>query len=151
LAQTAFQAQDVKSFDQAVELIKEDIAGLPEKSVAVKEKWQEIHAIKRGETLDFSPVSQSVLQADIAPLMQWRDTRFVMAAYQFDELMAQIQVAFLTKSPQLADYKLHFLNNVSKLPINLNQVRAKLDVINEDLLEIIGYFAPPSCDERAML
>jgi type I restriction enzyme, R subunit len=51
LAESALVKQNRDAFDLAVTLIGKDIASLPTKSIAIREKWKQVQSIGREETL----------------------------------------------------------------------------------------------------
>ncbi|MEW6736002.1 MAG: DEAD/DEAH box helicase family protein [Acidobacteriota bacterium] len=131
LVETALEKADVSTFDLNIDLLARDIAALPETTISVKEKWREIKTVQQGDTLKaFSGATKTLLLRDIAPLMQWRDTRGHEEAYELDLLIAELQNAFLKKSASFSDHKDTLLDMISRLPININQVREKIAHIN---------------------
>lgn len=130
LAETSLQKSDVGSFDLAISLIAQDIAALPYESVAVKEKWREVKSLQSDGVLnDFAAATRHSLKNDVAPLMQWKDSRGDDESYKFDLLAAEAQVALLNKTASFADLKDKIVSVVSDLPININQVRNKIEVV----------------------
>ena len=68
------------------------MASLPEKSIAVREKWREVKAVARREVLErFAPAARAVLVQEVAPLMQWCNIAGHEEAYRLDRLMCQLQ------------------------------------------------------------
>jgi type I restriction enzyme R subunit len=131
LAEAALAAQDRPAFDLAVSLIGADIAALPEKSIAVREKWREVKQAGRAEVLGrFEAATRAVLAQDIAPLMQWRNIAGHEDAYRFDRLVCQLQIERLKGSGSFDDLKAELLGQVAQLPINLSQVAAKATVLD---------------------
>ncbi len=129
LARTAFGKSEA-AFEIAIDLIGKDIAGLPDKSIPVREKWKQITAAKSGEALKrFDAATKATLEQDIAPLMQWANIAGNEEAHKFDRLIAQMQVAHIAGSSRFDDLKDELVNQVSSLPINLSQVKVKLPVI----------------------
>lgn len=132
LVETALEKKDETAFNSIIELLAEDLAALPEKTIAIKEKWRELKSVRDFNSLKtFSGVTKTVLARDIAPLMQWRNTRGHEEAYYFDLLIARLQNELLRKSAKFEDYKDELLFAMSQLPININQVREKLNIINQ--------------------
>jgi type I restriction enzyme R subunit len=132
LAEASIQAGDAETFDAVIELIAEDIAALPPGTIPVKEKRRELQAVKRGDALrSFSAHTKAILQNDIAPLMQWRNIEGYEAAYAFDLLVTRLQTERLNRSASFDNYKGTLLNEISRLPVNLNAVRSKWDVITQ--------------------
>ncbi|MDM8566764.1 type I restriction-modification enzyme R subunit C-terminal domain-containing protein [Candidatus Halobeggiatoa sp. HSG11] len=159
LAKAALQQQNVDIFNQVIGLIATDIAALPTKTIAVKEKLREIKTLQQDNILKtFSLATQNILHNDIAPLMQWRNIRGFEADYQFDELITQTQlealeqslsdklpnesnkiqdkradykVKTLGQSARSSDYQGKLIDTVSQLPIQLNQVQDKQAFIQQ--------------------
>lgn len=130
LAQAALDAQDLPTFNQTITLISQDISALPEKSIAVREKWREVKEVARPEVLErFEPGTKARLQHEIAPLMQWVNIAGHEEAHRFDLLIAETQAEQLRGSSRLADLKDELIDRVSRLRVNLSQVQAKLPVI----------------------
>lgn len=130
LAETAIDKQDADAFDLALDLIAKDLASLPEKTIAVREKWLTVQSVKRDETLrQFEAATRATLSTEIAPLMEWVDIAGHDAAYQFDQLTTMLQVELLRGSGRFDDLKDELLDRVSRLPIHLSQVRVKLPTI----------------------
>lgn len=131
LAEAALSLQDTMVFDLATTLLREDVASLPENTIAVRDKWREVKVLLQpGVISRFDASTKATLQNDIAPLMQWRNLNRQDAAYRFDLLLARLQDACLRKSSQFEDLKADLLNQISELPVNLVQVRDKIDIIN---------------------
>lgn len=132
LADAAIRAGDAETFDAAVSLIGKDIADLPEATISVKEKWRELQEVRRSDTLQsYSAATRATLISDIAPLMQWRNIEGHDAAYEFDLLVTRMQVERLKGSATFDNLKQELLEEISKLPLNLNAVRRQWDLITE--------------------
>src|SRR5216684_2785159 len=115
-----------------VELLKQDVAALPENTIAVRERWREIKSVQMPGVIDgFSPATREVLRHEIAPLMQWRNLQRREPAYQFDLLVSRLSVALLKQSAEVQDFKAELLDQVSRLPINLGQVKEKAPAIDK--------------------
>ncbi len=131
VAEISLQKQDALAFDLAVGLIDKDIKALPEKSIFVKEKRRELETVKSGDRLKrFDASTKHILSNEIAPLMQWRKPMAKDAAYKFDLLMTRAAVARFAESAEFDDIRDTVIEWVSRLPVNLNQVRDKLIAIN---------------------
>jgi type I restriction enzyme R subunit len=132
LAQTALEKQSSEAFDVATKLIASDLAALPERTIAVREKWKQVRAVGQPETLQhFDAVTKATLEHEIAPLMEWINITGHEEAYKFDRLVARLQTALLQGSSRFDDFKDELLDQVSRLPVNLNQVKVKLPVIEQ--------------------
>ena len=132
LAEEAITTQNMDAFKLAVSLIGKDIASLPEKSIAVREKWKEVKIVGRPETLkQFDEATKAVLKNEIAPLMQWVPIGGHEDAHRFDKLVCQLQIEKLKGSSKFDDLKADLLNDVGQLRINLTQVAVKVPVIDK--------------------
>ena len=132
LAESAITAQNLEAFNLAIGQIAKDIAALPEKSIAVRERWKEVKTIGRPEVLqEFSESTKAVLRNQIAPLMQWVPISSHEEAYRFDRLVCQLQTEHLRGSSTFNDVKADLLNEISLLRINLTQVAIKAPLINQ--------------------
>lgn len=130
-AEAALAAGDVDAYDMSVKLLLADIAALPEATISVREKWREVREMQRpGLIAAMSASTRSTLVKDIAPLMQWRDTRSWEDAYQLDWLIARMQVELLKKSAVFNDLRDDLIFAVAQLPINVNAVRDKIGTID---------------------
>lgn len=132
LADAALATANPGAFDLAVKVMQADIAALPESTIAVREKWREVREIQRPGVLQaLSAATRSSLLKDIAPLMQWRDTRNWDDAYQLDLLVSRMQIELLKKSAVFNDLRDDLIGLVAQLPINVNAVRDKLATIEK--------------------
>ena len=131
LAETAIDKQDTDALDLAIQLVEKDIAALPEETIAIREHWPTVQSMKQRENLQqFNATTRVTLGNEIAPLMEWVDIKGHDAAYQLDNLIAQLQVELLRGSNRFDDLKDELLDRISRLPINLSQVRAKQQTID---------------------
>lgn len=131
LAEAALASQNQEAFNLAITQIGRDIAALPEKSIAVRDKWKEVKTVARPEVLQqFAEATKAVLKNQIAPLMQWVPISGHEDAHRFDRLICQLQSELLRGSSKFDDAKADLLNDVSQLRINLTQVAGKVPVIN---------------------
>jgi type I restriction enzyme R subunit len=143
LAEAALAAQDAGAFRLATSLIAADIAALPEKSIAVREKWKEVRAAGRPEVLErFDPATRALLAQEVAPLMQWRNIAGHEDGYRLDRLVCQLQTERLKGSGKFDDLKAELLDEVGRLPINLGQVAVKAATI--DRVKTADFWADPS-------
>ena len=132
LADATLRKSQPDAFDQIVKLIEQDLASLPEGSIAVKEKWREKRTVSRPETLrQFAPSTVLILRSQMAPLMQWMDIRGQIDAYRFDLLVANLQSELFKDSSRFHDFKDQLRNRISELQMHLNPVRAKAEIIKE--------------------
>jgi hypothetical protein len=132
LADAAVAKQDFDAFNLAIDLIGQDLAALPEKSLAVREKWRDKRGVERPEVLKtFTATTRALLRNEMAPLMQWRNLEGCEPAYRFDKLVAQLQTALVLHTSQVEDRKAALLEQVAQLPLTLIQVQEKRVVIEE--------------------
>lgn len=132
LADSALAAAKPDAFDLAIKLMQADIAALPETTIAVREKWREVREVQRpGVMAALSAATHSSLLKDLAPLMQWRDTRGWEDAYQLDLLIGRMQGELLKKSAVFNDLRDDLIALMAQLPINVNAVRDKLSTIEK--------------------
>lgn len=132
LAEAALKAQDVGTFDQTIKLIEQDIHALPQNSISVKEKLSSVLEVQQPEVLQhFAPATVEVLRRTIAPLMQWRDISGAEKMFDFDLLLTSLMVEKLNNSATFTDHRDDLRHRISQLPINLNVVREKLELITK--------------------
>lgn len=130
LATVSRETQNIASFDIATELIHQDINDLPSNSIAVREKWQYVKNVENIEFIkQFANATLGVLSQEIAPLMQWRNISGHIPEYEFDLLICLLQIALLKNNGRFEDHKAELLDRIHKLQVNLNPVRAKLEII----------------------
>lgn len=126
LADAALTSANTSAYDLAIKLVQADIAALPETTITVREKWREVREIQRpGVMQAYSATTRTSLLKDVAPLMQWRDTRNWEDAYQLDLLVSRMQVELLKKSSVFNELRDDLIALVVQLPINVNAVRDK--------------------------
>lgn len=126
LAATALAAMELDTFSATTKLIEADVKALPDDSITVREKWQDIHAIIQDGVIEhFDPATQQALKGQIAPLMQWINVRGHSEALSFDLLVTNMQAALIRKSADFQNLKGDLVNAVNALQVNLNQVKAK--------------------------
>ena len=130
LAESALLRQEPEVFKTAIDMIAGDISSLPEKTIAVKEKWKEKQTYQNKDILlKFTAPVIFALRNDIAPLMQWKNLNGEEAAYRFDILILKIQNSVVGGNNEYLDLKLQLINQVASLPINLSQVTARIETI----------------------
>lgn len=134
LAETALQKGELETFGKVVRLIQKDIVDLPESSINVRDKWRQKRSVEPIEVLErFSPDTVQLLKAEIAPLMQWVNIRGRAEAKAFDMRIAITQIEFLVQGSLFEDLKNEIQDQVSLLPMHLNQVRQKAETIKNIL------------------
>jgi len=133
LAETARNVPETKMFEKALDLIASDVNDLKATdTIAVKENWRDILiAAEDGVIQRFSTPTVQLLQNKIAPLMVWRSAFGKSAFYNFDKLIAQMQIALLQKSSTFEDLKGNLQNWLGRLLLNMEMVRDHLLLIEE--------------------
>lgn len=127
LAEQARDKQDLPAFNLAVDLLEKDVKALPERTIAVREKWRQVKTAQQdGIIQKFDAAIVTSLRQEIAPLMQWRDADGYEEAYRFDLLAAKLQRARLAKSAEAENFQATLVEEVALLPINLKQVGDKI-------------------------
>ncbi len=130
LAETALDAQNAAAFETATGLLLADAQALLDSTLAVKDKWKAVKTVQAdGVIHQFAPATKALLQTEIAPLMQSRDIRGSVPAYAFDLLCCRIELELVRGSSRVDDLQADLVNWVSRLPINLNPVKARLAAI----------------------
>ncbi len=121
-----------RAFTTATELILEDLRALPEQSIEVRPHMLTIKQFIEHEELLEALDDRMIrlLEGDLAALMQWRPIAGEADAYQFDLLIARLQVELLQGSSKIIKYKEQLEEVLSELPGNLSQVKAKQSVID---------------------
>ncbi|MCE8527904.1 DEAD/DEAH box helicase family protein [Ruegeria pomeroyi] len=129
--QAQLDAED-EIFKAAISLLVEDMNALPDDSIRVRDKWQELRRAKVDVANgNLSPSVSSSLKNEISPLMQWRNIRGDTSAIEFDLLIAQLQLTVLTDAATFVDIADEVRNNIAQLPMHLNQVKEKSQIIKE--------------------
>jgi type I restriction enzyme R subunit len=132
LAATALAEMELDTFNATVKLIDADVRALPDDSISVREKLQDIHALLQDGVIEhFAPATQQALKNQIASLMQWVNVRGHADAVNFDLLATNMQVALLKKSAEFQNLRGELVNAVNALQMNLNQVKAKAESIKK--------------------
>ena len=128
IGEAAVQRQNLPALNLAIELLEKDVRALDERTIAVREKWRQVKIVQQeGAIRQFDAAIVASLRMEIAPLMQWRNTEGHEDAYRFDWHIAKMQKALLDGSAVFDDLKSGLTEWVSRLPINLNQVAAKIE------------------------
>ena len=132
LAKQALNKGDVDLFDALAQWLATAINSLDENSIAVKEKWKVKRQLSELEVIrQFAPTTVTLLETELAPLMQWLDVRGHSEAYQWDLLITQLQQAKLNKTTRFDDLMGDAIGKLHGLKMNLNQVRAKAEQIKQ--------------------
>ncbi len=132
LAKAALNAGEVDFFDTLAHWLHKTINSLDERALAVRDRWKVVKQMGELETIrQFSASTVVSLETDIAPLMQWVDIRGQSDAYQWDLLMTQVQQAKLKASGLFDDFVGEAIDRLHQLQMNLNQVKAKAQIIKQ--------------------
>lgn len=132
LAETALNNQVLNVFEFTTEWINKAICSLEETSISVREKWREKRSVEKPEVLrQFAPTTVDILRTQIAGLMQWVNIRGEGHAYHFDLLISNTQIETIKDSGLLDDFKGKIINLITQLPMHLNPVREKSEVIKK--------------------
>ncbi len=130
LAEEALQRGNREIFRATIALLLADINSLPETSISVREKWREKRTVARPDVLEgFAPETVRTLRLTIAPLMQWVPPEKNGEAWRFDLVMTSAQLEHLRGSGQFENDRDRAVNMISSLPLHLNPVREKLEII----------------------
>ena len=131
LAETALQNGQLDVLKETVTLIEADVRRLPDDSIRVRDKWREVRMARNSAALaQFAPATAALLGNDIAVLMQWVDIRGEVPALEFDLLVTRLEQQRITGSSEFADGSALVRNSLAALPMHLNQVRDKVEIIN---------------------
>lgn len=132
LAEAAFQLNHAEGFQLAINLIANDLESLLETPQAIKERREEILALKDPGTLSqFSIQTSKALRQGIAPLMQYIIQKDHSSAYEFDKVVALSQIELLKQSEKFKDFKAIVVILVDQLPVDLEAVKEKHKLINQ--------------------
>lgn len=102
--------------------IRQDIAGLPATSVAVRKNWKTLEWLKLDQTWNLlSNELTTKLKTEVAPLMQWVDVDGQKDALWFDNQMYRMQLLKLQNDPKLEEHIDNIVYELSRLRLNLNQ------------------------------
>ncbi|WP_113875713.1 DEAD/DEAH box helicase family protein [Marinomonas aquiplantarum] len=131
LAVQAQKYNQVAAYDLAVDLIKADLADLPDKSIAVRKELRAVlELIETDQLKQLDGSTQHLLESRIAPLMSARPLKDKHAS-QFDRLIATLQSSIVEQSSSLEDRKATLLEQVSDLAGTIQAVRQKQKDIDE--------------------
>jgi type I restriction enzyme R subunit len=131
LAETALLNGQLDVLKETAALIEADVRWLPDDSIRVKDKWREVRVAREANALaQFAPATVALLKNEIAVLMQWLDIRGDVPALEFDLVLTKLQQQRITGSSEFADGSADVRNALAALPMHLNQVRDKVEIIN---------------------
>jgi type I restriction enzyme, R subunit len=131
LAEVALQNGQLDVLNETAALIESDVRRLPDDSIRVRDKWREVRMARDPQALaQLMPATVALLRNDIAALMQWVDIRGEAPALEFDLLITRLQQQRIIGSSEFADGSALVRNSLALLPMHLNQVRDKVEIIN---------------------
>jgi type I restriction enzyme, R subunit len=135
LAENALNKFNKPAFEFVSDLLLKDISSLAStNTISVKENIRDIKLLENENLIKtFSGEVKSRLRNVIAPLMQWISIRGEASSYSFDLLIAQTQNSLLIQSGKFEDLKGEILNRINSLKKNLNQVKAKSELLQRTL------------------
>lgn len=122
--------KDIGKKEELIRLIREDIAALPEKSIAVKKQWKTLEWLKLDQ--NWVIINQQLfdkLLIEVAPLMQWIDSEGNKTAILFDNQMYKMQIYKITNNRGLANHICDTVYELSRLRLNLNQFNGVRDYV----------------------
>ncbi|RMM55471.1 type I restriction enzyme, R subunit [Pseudomonas syringae] len=145
LAQAALRLSHATAFDTAIDMLRADIADLPETSVAVMRELRAVHGLLQTDQLQrFDGKTQHLLSQTIAPLMSARVLRDKHAT-ALDKLVASIQRCLVEQASCFVDGKVVLLGELDKLAVNIQAVRQKEVAIAE--VRSGGFWQQPSIEK----
>lgn len=132
LTRTALSKLEMPAFNAIIELVQEDMTSLDKRNINVRDNWNILEQLSyKKQLINFSKETQSLLESEIAPLMQWLDIRKQGKAFRWDMLIAETQMALLLKSSDQGQYKIKVQECLVRLPKHLTQVQAKATEIKQ--------------------
>jgi type I restriction enzyme R subunit len=156
LLQTAFKARlellnaaikqnSAPALDAARELIRADIADLPEESIAVKRELRTVHQLLQSDALQsMNAKTLHTLESTIAPLMSARVLKD-KHAIQLDRLMAAIQTCWVHNASCFEEGRLQLMEDIDKLAVTIQAVRRQDKLIAQ--LRTPEYWASTDIDQ----
>lgn len=130
LANTALNKLEIPEFETAIKLIKQDIDSLDTRNINVRDSWANVEIMANEKLLkQFAKQTVTLLETQIAPLMQWLDIRGQNKAVRWDCLIAQTQNELLVNYQGTGELKFEIMAVLERLPKNTAQVQAKASEI----------------------
>ena len=131
--QLAVQAQKhnhAQAFDTAIELLKADIADLPQNTVAVRKQLRKVTQLLETDQLHrLDGATRHLLMETIAPLMAVRVLKDKHAT-QLDRLIAAIETCMVEQASCYEDGRDTLLEQLASLAVNIQAVRQKQHIID---------------------
>ncbi|MBI2342969.1 MAG: DEAD/DEAH box helicase family protein [Deltaproteobacteria bacterium] len=131
-AKATLETNNREILDDTITALREDIKSLPEKSVLIKEKASLFAQVKENNYwVGFDAETITQLERDIRPLMKLRsDEDF--EALKFDINVIELQRAWLLSNAEAVQrLQDKIVDKVKNLPLTLNQVRAKEELLQK--------------------
>lgn len=130
LAASAIKKLALAEFDCAIALVKQDIDALDSRNINIRDHWQMVEQLADASLLkQHAKQTVTLLETQIAPLMQWLDTRKQSKAMRWDMLIAQAQHELLLAATDAytisGSLKYEIMSALDRLPKNMRQVQAK--------------------------
>ncbi|CAH6804050.1 Type I site-specific deoxyribonuclease [Vibrio chagasii] len=130
LATSALNKLEIPAFETVILLLKQDIDALDTGNISIRDNWKIVQQMANEKLLkQFSKQTVSLLETQIASLMQWLDTRKQSKAFKWDMLIAQTQQSLLFAPTEVGELKVKVLSCLERLPKNMAQVQAKASKI----------------------
>ena len=131
LARLALKSRELEAFATLRDLLIGDAIALDDRTISVRDNWQAVQQARDTKLVhDFAPITVTLLGETVAPLMQALDVRGQGDAMRWDMQISEAQDAAL-KGTQPNPVKADVLDLLSRLPANLNAVRAKAKILKE--------------------
>lgn len=141
---------DICKKEELVKLIREDIAALPEKSVAVRKQWKTLEWLKLDQNwVIINQILLDKLLKEVAPLMQWIDSEGDKTAIWFDNQMYKMQIYKATGDKRLAEHICDTVYELSRLRLNLNHFNGLRDYVKSLINENAWHEAKYEAIEEA--
>lgn len=130
LASTALNKFERESFLVVAKLLKQDIDSLDKRNINIRDSWQIVEQMSDEKLLNqYAKQTVQLLETEIAPLMQWLDTRKQSKAIRWDILIAQTQQTLFEAPTELGELKAEIFSVIDRLPVNMKQVQDKAEYI----------------------
>lgn len=131
-AEAALDIDNKDVLEQTIREIREDMSNLPEGSVVVKRNIVELsRAAEQTYWYGFSKNTIKDLRKNILPLMKTKVSEN-FDALKFDIQVIQYETALLSQNTEASEsQQTKILDAINELPLSLNQVRAKEEVITK--------------------
>ncbi len=132
LAEASLAAKDTESFERAIPLIRGMLQDLDQKSLPVMEKLRSLLTVLHNGNLEqFTPKLVDLMRRELLPLMRYVNIRNDRPAYEFDLLMANLQISILAGQGSMQDWRDKLGNLLASLQLYINAVKDKFEDIKE--------------------